>query len=105
MTCPPPSRVPQVLDFEDHNMGYDAATNQYTDMIKAGIIDPLKVCARLSAVRRLLFHGRFRCGHDTEVSKGHGRHIGPLTEGQCFQMHGLVHPEYRRLHMRSAAPS
>ena len=35
--------VPQVLEFEDHNMGYDAATNDYRDMIKAGIIDPLKV--------------------------------------------------------------
>ena len=40
----------QVLDFEDHNMGYDAATNQYRDMVKAGIIDPLKVrvvCAHM----------------------------------------------------------
>ena len=33
----------QVLEYTDPNMGYDAATAQFTDMIKAGIIDPLKV--------------------------------------------------------------
>lgn len=35
--------TPQVMDFEDHNMGYDAATGEFCDMVKAGIIDPLKV--------------------------------------------------------------
>ena len=39
--CPPI----QVLEYSDPNMGYDAATAQFTDMIKAGIIDPLKVCS------------------------------------------------------------
>jgi chaperonin GroEL (HSP60 family) len=33
----------QVLEYTDANMGYDAATGNFTDMIKAGIIDPLKV--------------------------------------------------------------
>ena len=33
----------QVLEYTDSNMGYDAATGVFTDMIKAGIIDPLKV--------------------------------------------------------------
>jgi len=27
----------------DFNMGFDSATGQYVDMIKAGIVDPLKV--------------------------------------------------------------
>eukprot|EP00798_Chlamydomonas_sp_ICE-L_P030687 gene30687-35714_t len=35
--------VGKALEFDDHNWGYDAATNQFRDMIKAGIIDPLKV--------------------------------------------------------------
>lgn len=35
----------QVLEFADWSMGYNAATGEFTDMIKAGIIDPLKVGA------------------------------------------------------------
>ncbi|GAX76808.1 hypothetical protein CEUSTIGMA_g4254.t1 [Chlamydomonas eustigma] len=35
--------VGKVLEYADANMGYDAATGSFTDMIKAGIIDPLKV--------------------------------------------------------------
>jgi chaperonin GroEL len=35
--------VGKVLEYTDANMGYDAATGNFTDMIKAGIIDPLKV--------------------------------------------------------------
>jgi hypothetical protein len=34
-----------VLESKDVNQGYDAATGEYTDMIKAGIIDPLKARA------------------------------------------------------------
>lgn len=33
----------QVLELSDPNQGYDAATATFTDMVKAGIIDPLKV--------------------------------------------------------------
>lgn len=33
----------QVMDFEDTNMGYNAATGEFCDLVKAGIIDPLKV--------------------------------------------------------------
>ncbi|WIA33427.1 hypothetical protein OEZ86_006559 [Tetradesmus obliquus] len=35
--------IGKVDEQADPNMGYDAATDQYTDMVKAGIIDPLKV--------------------------------------------------------------
>ncbi|MDR0640470.1 MAG: chaperonin GroEL [Holosporales bacterium] len=35
--------VSKVLENGDLNFGYDAANNAYTDMIKAGIIDPTKV--------------------------------------------------------------
>lgn len=35
--------VEKVLGMSDVGMGYDAATDQYVDMVKAGIIDPLKV--------------------------------------------------------------
>ncbi|KAJ9511320.1 hypothetical protein QJQ45_029754 [Haematococcus lacustris] len=35
--------VGKVLEMEDPAMGYDAASGQFCDMIKAGIIDPLKV--------------------------------------------------------------
>jgi chaperonin GroEL len=33
----------KVLDSKDQNYGYDARLNEYTDMVKAGIIDPTKV--------------------------------------------------------------
>ncbi|CAN6465055.1 unnamed protein product [Victoria cruziana] len=35
--------VGRLLEQDDMNMGYDAAKGQYVDMVKAGIIDPLKV--------------------------------------------------------------
>ncbi|PON48149.1 Chaperonin Cpn [Parasponia andersonii] len=33
----------KLLEQDDHNRGYDAAKGEYVDMVKAGIIDPLKV--------------------------------------------------------------
>ena len=33
----------KVIEHADPNIGYDAATGSFTDMVKAGIIDPLKV--------------------------------------------------------------
>nr|AFK48092.1 unknown [Lotus japonicus] len=33
----------KLLEQDDHNLGFDAATGTYVDMVKAGIIDPLKV--------------------------------------------------------------
>ena len=43
--------VKTVKDEQDGNMGYDAANDEYVDMIKAGIIDPTKVerCALQNA--------------------------------------------------------
>lgn len=35
-----------MLEFTDHNMGYNAATGEFVDMVKAGVIDPLKVSMR-----------------------------------------------------------
>ncbi len=35
--------VGKVSENTDKNFGYDAQTDQYTDMVKAGIIDPVKV--------------------------------------------------------------
>ena len=33
----------RVADSKDYNFGFDAATGEYGDMVKAGIIDPAKV--------------------------------------------------------------
>ena len=33
----------QVLENSDKNTGYNAATGTYEDLLKAGIIDPVKV--------------------------------------------------------------
>ena len=33
----------KLLESTDYNFGYNAATDEYTDMVKAGIIDPTKV--------------------------------------------------------------
>ncbi|KAL6134632.1 hypothetical protein ACLB2K_066861 [Fragaria x ananassa] len=35
--------VGKLLEQDDYRMGYDAANGEYVDMVKAGIIDPLKV--------------------------------------------------------------
>ena len=35
--------VGKLMESDDPNMGYDAKNNEYTDMIKAGVIDPTKV--------------------------------------------------------------
>jgi chaperonin GroEL len=35
--------VGKLLESKDSNYGYDAATGQFTDLIKAGVIDPTKV--------------------------------------------------------------
>lgn len=35
--------IGKVEEQEDPNVGYDAAADSFTDMVKAGIIDPLKV--------------------------------------------------------------
>ncbi|KAJ9179331.1 hypothetical protein P3X46_011134 [Hevea brasiliensis] len=39
----PAVTVAKLLEQDDHNLGYDAAKGEYADMVKAGIIDPLKV--------------------------------------------------------------
>ncbi|XP_074268199.1 chaperonin CPN60-like 2, mitochondrial [Silene latifolia] len=38
-----PLVVGKLLEQNDHNLGYDAAKGKYVDMVKAGIIDPVKV--------------------------------------------------------------
>ncbi|KAI4355508.1 hypothetical protein L6164_004272 [Bauhinia variegata] len=35
--------IGKLLEQDDHNLGFDAATGDYVDLVKAGIIDPLKV--------------------------------------------------------------
>ena len=41
--------VGKLLEHEGSNTwGYNAATNQYEDLVKAGIIDPVKVCSCLA---------------------------------------------------------
>jgi chaperonin GroEL len=33
----------KVLESKDPNFGYNALTNQYEDLVKAGVLDPTKV--------------------------------------------------------------
>ena len=35
--------VGKLLETSDENVGYNAATGEYVDMVEAGVIDPLKV--------------------------------------------------------------
>ncbi|MCE7885617.1 MAG: molecular chaperone GroEL, partial [Actinobacteria bacterium ATB1] len=35
--------VEKILDQSDDAMGYNAATGEFTDLVKAGVIDPAKV--------------------------------------------------------------
>ena len=36
--------VGKLMEGKDDNVGYDAKVNEFTDMIKAGVIDPTKWC-------------------------------------------------------------
>ncbi|KAL9235464.1 hypothetical protein vseg_010222 [Gypsophila vaccaria] len=38
-----PLVIGKLLERNDHSLGYDASKGQYVDMVKAGIIDPVKV--------------------------------------------------------------
>ncbi|KAJ8442931.1 hypothetical protein Cgig2_022297 [Carnegiea gigantea] len=38
-----PVVIGKLLEQNDHSLGYDAAKGEYVDMVKAGIIDPVKV--------------------------------------------------------------
>ncbi len=42
-------------------LGYNAATGEFEDLVKAGVIDPLKVCPRALAA--------WRCSHATAVGR------------------------------------
>jgi chaperonin GroEL len=46
--------VGKVMEMEDPSMGYNAATGDFTDMVKSGIIDPLKVGRTWAALLLLL---------------------------------------------------
>ena len=41
--------VGKLLEGQGGNYGYNAATNEYGDLVKQGIIDPLKVSVSLQA--------------------------------------------------------
>lgn len=41
--------VGKVLELDSPSMGYNAATGEFTDMVKSGIIDPLKVRVHLQS--------------------------------------------------------
>lgn len=45
------------MDIEDTNTGYNAAADEFCDLVKAGIIDPLKVCGESA---RLCLHVKCR---------------------------------------------
>eukprot|EP00955_Chlamydomonas_euryale_P103328 365480-Chlamydomonas_euryale.AAC.17 len=42
--------VGKVLEMDDHDQGYDAANGVFVNMVKAGIIDPLKVRQRCTSL-------------------------------------------------------
>ncbi|GMP77701.1 hypothetical protein CsSME_00033883 [Camellia sinensis var. sinensis] len=49
--------VRKLLEQDNPHLGYDAAKGEYVDMVKAGIIDPLKVIrAALREASRCLGH-------------------------------------------------
>ena len=53
--------VGKLLEGKDDNVGFDAKTGEFSDMIKAGVIDPTKVArcfAECSVCRRLACHYR-----------------------------------------------
>ena len=45
--------VGKLLEGEGGSWGYNAATNVYEDLVKAGIIDPLKVALRKASPTHL----------------------------------------------------
>jgi chaperonin GroEL len=53
--------VGKLIEGKDDNVGYDAKNNEFTDMIKAGVIDPTKVVR--SALQNAAFCSRLASNH------------------------------------------
>ena len=67
--------VGKVLEMAEPQMGYNAATGEFVDMIKGGIIDPLKVCVRVclcwgAAARVGVVQSQLNQGARVGVTKG-----------------------------------
>ena len=80
----------QVLENDDKNVGYNAATGTYEDLLKAGIIDPVKARARsLFSRSRRLPSPSCRC----RAKQPHCAALGivttsrPATQGCSTQLH------------------
>lgn len=72
----------KLLEATDYNYGYNAATGEYTDMIKAGIIDPTKVVRTAlqdaASVASLLITTEAMV---TEIPEKHECHCGSAGAG------------------------
>lgn len=81
--------VQKVMSEKEQNFGYDAESNQYVDMIKAGIIDPTKVtrCAlqNASSIAGLLLTTEAVISEIPEEKKAPGPQAGGMHPG----MHGM----------------
>ena len=53
--------VGKMLDKKDANYGYNAATDKFEDLVKAGVIDPVKVVRRPRSHERIK-HDPACCG-------------------------------------------
>lgn len=82
--------VAEIVRHADANFGYDAARDEFTDMVKAGIIDPKKV-ARSALENAISIAGMFlttealiveapkkesSCSHDAGAAAGMGGGMG-----------------------------
>ena len=72
--------VAKVRESKDKNFGYNAATDTYEDLVKAGVIDPTKVTRtalqNAASIAGLAAHHRVRGGGEE------GRQAGP---GGCLR--------------------
>ena len=75
----------KVLENKSQTFGFDAQTEQYVDMLNAGIVDPAKACG---SPRRTLVGRRSQDGHgrgDAEEEGASGR-----AERRRHGWHGLL---------------
>ncbi len=83
--------VGKLLDSNDPNYGYDAQKGEFTDMIRAGIIDPTKVVRHAlqdaASVAGLLDHHRGDGGREARAQDRAGD-----AAGRRHGRHGLLRP-------------
>ena len=85
--------VGKIVEKDDYAFGYNAATGEYGNLVKQGVIDPAKVVRTALAGcgfgRRPADHHRGDGGREAEEARGSSRHARRWRHGRHGR-HGLL---------------